>query len=593
MGKQVKWSMGLAGAVVLPALLAVLAACASDTAPAQKLPATVTGKVIGASGPVAGAIVQVLGTSNRATTDANGVFRLHGEGLGSTSVTTITAWGPDHYINYIALDPQKRTWTEDAQQAATGVDLTLKPLFPGDNHEYGWFTFEGKEGSATCGMCHREYPEWQADAHSKSTTSHRFVTLYRGTNMQGQKTQPIQYSNDGKILPPDPALPDYGPGFRIDNPERPGNCATCHAPLARKIETTNSCAWSGCHTSLTAERASTQGYDLMGASASGLYGIAEEGISCEFCHVVQSVKFDPATGLPFPDQPGIMSMELRRPPADHKLFFGTFMDTTRDGLSYLPFQSTSEFCAACHHGVMGGVVSNMKVTGGVVVYNSYGEWKDSPWSDPQTGNTCQDCHMPTKNTPFSVRPEMGGMERPAGAYHDHTMTGPSSSLALMWNAVTMKSAATRDGDLLRVEVDITNDKTGHAVPTDAPIRSVMLIVEARDDQGNVLAMTEGATLPEWAGDQAGKPGKGFAKILRDTNTNEAPTAAYWRQVEIVEDTRLFPMKTDSSRYAFALPQGKPAKVTVKLIYRPAFQKLAQQKGWNDPDIVMQEVTLQP
>jgi hypothetical protein len=131
------------------------------------------------------------------------------------------------------------------------------------------------------------------------------------------------------------------------------------------------------------------------------------------------------------------------------------------------------------------------------------------------------------------------------------------------------------------------------VPTDAPIRSVMLIVEARDDQGNVLAMTEGATLPEWAGDQAGKPGKGFAKILRDTNTNEAPTAAYWRQVEIVEDTRLFPMKTDSSRYAFALPQGKPAKVTVKLIYRPAFQKLAQQKGWNDPDIVMQEVTLQP
>lgn len=593
MSKQVKWSMGLAGAVVLPALMVVLAACANDAAPSPKLPATVTGRVIGANGPVAGALVQVMGTQNRVATDENGVFRLHGEGLGSTAVTTITAWGPDHYINWVELDPGKPTWTVNEQQAATGIELSLKPLFAGDNHQYGWFTFEGTEGSASCGLCHREFEEWQADAHSKSATSHRFINLYRGTNLQGQKTQPIQYSNDGKIMPPDPALPDYGPGFRIDNPDRPGNCSTCHTPLAMKTETTNSCAWSGCHTDLTAERAATQGYDVRGASSSGLMGIAEEGISCEFCHVAQSVKLDPYTGLPYPDQPGIMSMVLRRPPDDHKLFFGTFIDTARDGLSYLPFQSTSEFCAACHHGVMGGVVSDMKVVGGVLVYNSYGEWKDSPWSDPQTGKTCQDCHMPTKNTPYSVHPEKGGNARPAGAYHDHTMTSPTTSQSLMWNAVTMKSDAKRDGDLLRVNVDITNDKTGHAVPTDAPIRSVMLIVEARDAQGNLLKLAEGPALTEWAGDEAGMPGKGFAKILRDTNTGEAPTAAYWRQVEIVEDTRLFPMKTDSSSYAFALPQGAPAKVTVKLIWRPAFQKLAQQKGWNDPDVQMAEIVLEP
>lgn len=593
MSRQVKWSMRLAGAIVLPALVAVLAACASDVAPVPELPATVTGRVVGANGPVAGAIVQVMGTQNRATTDENGAFRLHGEGLGSTAVTTLTAWGPEHYIGWTALDPKQPNWQVDAQQAATGVELSLKPLVAGDNHQYGWFTFEGKEGSASCGMCHREYPEWQADAHSQTASSHRFVTLYNGTNMQGQKSQPIRYSDDGKILPPDPSLPDYGPGFRIDNPDRPGNCSTCHTPLARKIETTNTCAWSGCHTSLTAERASTQGYELLGASATGLFGIAEEGITCEFCHVVQNVRVDPGTGLPYADQPGIMSMELRRQPEGHKLFFGNFIDTTRDGLSYLPFQSTSQFCAACHYGVLGGVVSNMKVTGGVEVYNSYGEWLNSSWSDPKTGKTCQDCHMPTKNTPYSVDPGKGGQARPAGAYHDHTMTGPSTSQSLMWNAVTMKSDAVREGDVLRVNVDITNDKTGHAVPTDSPLRSVMLLVEARDANGNLLALTEGPTLPEWAGKEAGLPGKGFAKILRDTNTGEAPTAAYWRQVEIVEDTRLFPMKTDSSSFAFALPQGTPAKVTVKLIYRPAFQKLADQKGWTDPDIQMAEILLEP
>ncbi len=596
MKKFERWQMGLAGVVVLPALLIVLAACASDvTAPPTRepLPTTVTGQVVGEKGPIAGALVSVQGTLNRVTADANGIFTLHGEGLGGTLPVTITAWSDDHYQGWVMLDPMLRNWQSQDGKAA-GLEVMLRPLIAGDNHKYTWFKTEDKEGSAACGECHREYPEWQADAHSKTATaSHRFLNLYNGTNLEGKKTQPIQYSNDGKIMPADPALPDYGPGFRIDNPERPGNCSTCHTPLAMKVETTNTCAWSGCHTGLTAERASTQGYMIRGASSTGLMGIAEEGITCEFCHQIQSVNLDPATGLPYPDQPGIMSMQLRRPPDGEKLFFGSLADGSTKTISYLPFLSSSQFCSACHYGVLGGVVSNMKVTGGTTIYNSYGEWLNSPWSDPKTGKTCQQCHMPTQETPYSVYPNKGGVARPAGQYHNHTMTGPSNSQALMWNAVTMKVDAQRDGNAVHVKVDLTNDRTGHAVPTDAPIRSVMLVVEARDANGNLLVRQEGPTLPEWAGDYAGKAGKGFAKILRDTNTNEAPTAAYWRQVELVEDTRLMPLKTDSSSYAFALPQDGQATISVKLIWRPAFQKLAQQKGWSDPDIVMQELTLQP
>ena len=40
-------------------------------------------------------------------------------------------------------------------------------------------------------------------------------------------------------------------------------------------------------------------------------------------------------------------------------------------------------CAPCHFGQFWGTQ----------IYNSFGEWLDSSYSDPETGRTCQDCHM--------------------------------------------------------------------------------------------------------------------------------------------------------------------------------------------------------
>jgi hypothetical protein len=301
------------------------------------------------------------------------------------------------------------------------------------------------------------------------------------------------------------------------------------------------------------------------------------------------VRLDPNTQLPFGDAPGILSMDMRRPPDGKKIFFGTLSDANRFEVAYSPFMASSQFCSACHYGVMGGVVSNMKMTGGVTIYNSYGEWLDSPYSDPATGKTCQDCHMPATNAKFSVPPEQGGVERPGHTYHNHTMTG-TDSRALMLSALTLDGAATRDGDALRVAVSVTNASTGHAVPTDAPIRSVMLIVEALDADGKTLNRRSGPTLPEWTGDYAGRSGRAYAKILKDLWTGETPTSAYWRQIELVEDTRIFPLKSDASDYLFDAPAGT-ATVNIKLIYRPAFYKLAQQKSWPNEDLVMNETTV--
>jgi hypothetical protein len=273
-----------------------------------------------------------------------------------------------------------------------------------------------------------------------------------------------------------------------------------------------------------------------------------------------------------------------------QVFFGTLVDVSRQD-SYLPLLSRSEFCAGCHFGVFGGVVGMERVTNGTIIYNSYGEWLESPYSDPDTGITCQGCHMPTSDANWFVYPERGGLTRDYAELNNHTMPGASDE-SLLQNSVTMVSSAQLTGDQLQVQVEITNDKTGHHVPTDAPIRSMILIVEAIDADGNVLTLSQGPVNPEYSGDYGGLPGKTFAKVLRDEWTGEMPTAAFWRPVTIVEDTRLPALATDTTTYTFDVPTGNTLTVNIRLIFRRAFYELMQQKGWNDPDILMEQETLQ-
>jgi hypothetical protein len=566
-------------------VLAVACASSDRSDTRNRLPATISGVVITATGPAANAIVQIQGTPNQVRTDSVGRFTLHGQGLGGSRPVTITAWADEHFINWVKLDPA-------SGPPPTELSLLLKPLFNNDNHQYNWFSFEGATGSASCGVCHREYPEWQSDMHSQAAVNPRFTSMFRGTDIQGRRSPPTEYITLDSAKLPDPSLPYYGPGFRLDFPQHAGTCATCHTPAAAKIEATNSCAWSGCHTELTADKAETQGYHIRGVLPVGIVGIGEEGVTCEFCHVISGSTLNPATGLPPPDQPGILSLHMRRPPDGEKQFFGTLTDVSRD-VTYTPFLKSSQFCASCHFGVFGGVVSNMKMTGGTVIYNSYGEWLNSPYSDPKTGKSCQECHMARKDTQFSVPPERGGVARDYVAYHDHTMLGPSTSQTFMWQAATVKPELRRNGDELVLDVSVTNTGAGHAIPTDAPMRSVMLIIEARDSGGAPLTLREGPVLPDWAGGFAGQPGRGYARILKDNWTGQTPATAFWRATTEVLDTRLKPLSADVSRYTFANPAGQPARITIKLVWRRAFESLARQKGWTDPDIIMFEETINP
>ena len=104
-----------------------------------------------------------------------------------------------------------------------------------------------------------------ADAHARSATNPRFLTVYRGTDTQGNQSPPRRYTRDpdyGPVpLPPSEDEPYYGPGYKLDFPDADGNCAACHVPVA------------------TARRDSAYEVD-----PTKLEPIERDGVSCELCH---------------------------------------------------------------------------------------------------------------------------------------------------------------------------------------------------------------------------------------------------------------------------------------------------------------------
>jgi hypothetical protein len=349
----------------------------------------------------------------------------------------------------------------------------------------------------------------------------------------------------------------------LDFPDTDGNCAACHVPAA----------------------AAKPG-GAYAADPNHLSTIESEGVFCEFCHKIGDVTLDPVTGLPYPNMPGVLSMRLYRPEADQQIFFGNFDDVTRR-VSYLPLEEESAFCAPCHFGVFWDTV----------VYNSFGEWLASPYSDAETGQTCQDCHMPIAGYDYFVYPEKGGLTRDPNRIFSHLMPGALDE-ELLRNAVALTTAARLEGDAVVVRVDITNDKTGHHVPTDSPLRHLILLVQATDGEGQTLPLQDGPTVPEWGGVgdpehgyYAGLPGKGFARVLEELWTGISPSGAYWNPTQVLSDNRLAAMATDASTYTFAAPEKGPVTVEVTLLFRRAFIELMDQKGWDVPDIVMAQQTL--
>jgi Carboxypeptidase regulatory-like domain len=514
--------------------------------------------------PLANAIVRIKATEHFVTTASDGSFEL--TGLPAGQPVSITAFLLGYYIG----------GGEKILPGTTDAEIVLKKHINEDNENYEWlsaFSDAGEEGN--CQNCHHgldavegslPFAEWKADAHALSTQNIRFLTMYLGQDVNGNQSPLREYgvSRDYGRIPmrPDPDQPYYGPGYKLDFPETAGNCSSCHAPAA----------------------AINAAYETDPTQVSG---VGAEGVACDFCHKVWSVNLDPSTGLPQSNMPGVLSFEFRRPPEGHQFFAGPLDDVAPGEDTYVPIQTQSQFCAPCH----------FQSFWGTQVYNSFGEWLESPYSNSETGKTCQDCHMPAGKNNHFARLDKGASIRDSQTIFSHLMPG-ASDVELLQNAVTMTAEAKIENDRLVVEVKITNDQTGHHVPTDSPLRQMILLVDATDEIGQALSLLEGETIPAWGGVgdpslgyYASLPGKGYAKILMEMWTEIEPTGSYWNPTQIVSDNRIAAFESDVSTYVFTAPDKGEARVKITLLFRRAFKELMDQKGWDVPDITMEEESL--
>jgi hypothetical protein len=472
--------------------------------------------------PVEGATVRQQATANATTTGPDGTFSLGS--LAEGAEVTITAWKDEYYVAETHAVPP-----------ASDLALELRRYHTTDNPDYEWLPPQaGADPELRCGNCH-EGPvitQWSANAHAGAGTNPRFFSMYNGTDTTGQ--------------------PNVAPGYKLDFPNTAGNCANCHAPGA------------------AANKPFT-------ADMNQLSEVEANGVFCDFCHKAGGVYLDPATGLPYHNVPGVMSMDLRRPPEGEQMFFGPF-DDIHEPDTYLPLIRESQFCATCHNFGFWGTP----------IYQSFAEWLESPY--PAQGVHCQTCHMPPDGVTTNFAPGHGGLERDPQTIPSHFQLGAANPEFLQ-NTVSMTVQATVVGGHVRATVTITNTQAGHHVPTDHPARHMILVVQATDDQQQELVQATGPVVPDWGGDMADRPGKAFAKVLRSLNTGEEPTAAYWSPTMIVSDNRIPAFGVDTSVYEFAAPPSGTVNVEATLIFRRAFWDLMQSKRWDStPDIVMEQET---
>jgi hypothetical protein len=539
---------------------------------------SISGSVFDSAGrPLADAIVRIKAAADSTSTDASGHFTL--TGFDSSFRPRVTAWKDGFYVAGTDAWPWDRS-----------VKITLSPYAVSDNADYEWIpaAVEDRSGAeelntrlrlllATrmpvtavadfltanlelgCRDCHGEtiFDQWTSGAHSLGNRNIRFMTMYNGTDVNGNQSPPTQYATHrdyGRLpLRPDLGKPYYGPGFKLDFPDTAGNCATCHVPTSALD-------------------------NPYGTNPNKVTGVDAQGTHCDFCHKIADVKLDSANSRPFDNMPGILSIELMRPSPEKQIFFGPYDDVDTGPDTFLPLMKQSEICAPCHQASFWGVP----------VYQSFAEWQESPY--PAEGQTCQSCHTKPDGMVTNFAPGRGGLERDSATIPTHDFPGASNE-ALLQDTAEVTLSAKRENDRILVQVDVTNTKGGHHIPTDSPLRQIFLIVTATDERGQLLDLQSGPLLPAWAGDLAGKPGVYYAKILEQLWTEVSPTAAYWTQTRIVEDTRLSARTTDTSHYAFVKTDDSEVTIEAKLIFRRAFYELMQQKGWDTPDTLMESTFL--
>ena len=412
------------------------------------------------------------------------------------------------------------------------ISIALRPLPDEDSLSYAWVDPRPNEASQqNCGNCHRQiFDEWQSSGHAVAARNSRFLDLYRGTDANGKSGQ--------------------GWSFLADYPDGRDVCAACHAPSAG-FDRGDNLDMRAFQSSVTEQ-----------GTRDDISGL---GVHCDFCHKIQSVH-KPLNGLAH----GRFGIQLLRP-RKAQLFFGPWEDANRPDNAFSSLQKSSRLCATCHEGTLFGVP----------VYTTYSEWLVSPAR--QAGRECQSCHMPSQGH-SNVAPGHGGMDRDPAQVSSHTMM-PGGTVTMMRSALHLQARIVRTEQNISCVVDIVTHDVGHKVPTGFIDRHLLLVINARNKNGQGVRLSHGNILPAAAGDLAGQAGRLLGRLAVDTTGQPVP---FWKTDTEYQDTRLKPETTE--RFSWELPPTV-AHVAVRLLYRRFWHTVTRSKGWPDETLELCERTL--
>jgi hypothetical protein len=304
--------------------------------------------------------------------------------------------------------------------------------------------------------------------------------------------------------------------------------------------------------------------------------IAQKGIQCDYCHS--------ATGISKPYNNGLI-LQPGNGEDDPGIKRGPYEDASSDfhETGFSAFHTQSEICGTCHD--VKHVVFNTPLE------TTYTEWKKSPYNSEDANNrvTCQGCHMYQRPgvpaTGSTQRPANKGQNADEGPVRDHVFThhfvGGNSTIPKMSGDTTkeamveerLKNAATLSVNidslsLGRLYVTIKNTGAGHFLPTGlTDVRQMWLSVEIQNANNKKIFssglpdkngyLDEKTTLYNTVfGDGKGKPVSNLSKAM-----------------EILSDNRIPPLESVTETFSFRPLKKDDYKITVKLLYRSASQKL--------------------
>jgi len=295
--------------------------------------------------------------------------------------------------------------------------------------------------------------------------------------------------------------------------------------------------------------------------------MANESVSCEACHLVQSAQSDPAYNFSYLIKPGMTKYAVRNPAVEspaHKI-------VTND------FYTTTEFCGNCH---------NEMSPFGVWVKSTQLEWKEGPYS--KEGVRCQDCHMP-KGGPYLN----ALMTKPYDDARLHLFHGghdPGKVRGTIELRIEPDIRDAEPGETIVFTVALFNQKTGHKFPTGSvEDRIAWLTVDATDAKGkeyhlnvdkkgfegeeytisgDYLAYQDMAVplgLPDFKGVQRdGIPAGNRIFRMPYFDPEGRMTMMQWNTASLGVDYRIGPRETKVERFTFRIPfDAAPGEMKVK------------------------------